>query len=517
MSNAPVAIVLAAGQGTRMRSRRPKVLFEVLGRSIVRRVVDAAQDAGCEEVVVVVGHGADDVRAELADVPGLRFAVQQQRRGTGDAVGAARGALDYVGRTVVVLPADVPLLGADTLAGLLGHHAELTPAVTVATLRLDDCTGYGRVVRDSAGEQVIRIVEHRDATPEELAIDEVNSAIYAFEGGFLFGEGGDGGALARLSPDNDQGEYYLTDVVAEARRAGLDVRPFQLADPYAVAGVNTRVQLAEIEAVLRRRTNRALMEAGVSMDDPGSVRVEEGALLGRDVSLGAGVELRGACRLGDGVRVGRGTVLRDTEVGDDAVVGEYVVIERARIEAGAQVLPFTFARGIHEKQPHLSSEAEQVIVGEGARVGPFSHLRQAAVLGAGAHVGNFVELKKSTLHDGAKANHLAYLGDATVGAGSNIGAGVITCNYDGVAKHPTRVGEDAFVGTGCYLVAPVRIGDDAYVGTGTTVTRDVPAGDLAIGRARQENKKGYGLRLKASLKRKADKLAQARAEVEEQG
>ncbi len=499
-SRPPVALILAAGKGTRMKSERPKVLFEVLGRTLVRRVLDAAREAGCVDVVVVVGHCADQVEASLADVPGIAFATQRGMNGTGQAVAHARDAADWAGRTVVVLPGDVPLMEAATIRSLLAAH---DGAVTVATMEPDDAHGYGRVVRGEDGG-VLRIVEHRDATAAERAIGEVNTAIYAFDGTFLFGAGGDDeGAIAELTTDNDQGEYYLTDVVGIAAGRGERVGGFLIEDAGEVAGINDRAQLADLEAGLRARVNRRWMEAGITMEDPATVRIEEGVTLGQDVTLGAGVELRGATSVGPGASIARGCVLRDAVVGEAATVAPYCVLTAVSVGAGAKLLPFTVATGLNEKKPHLTTDDDRIQVGAGARVGPFTHLRQAADLGDNVHVGNFVELKKTRMDDGSKANHLAYLGDATVGARSNVGAGVITCNYDGYAKHHTVLGTDVFVGTDSHLIAPVKVGDGAYIATGTTVTRDVPADALAIGRARQDNKDGYASKIRRQLERRA--------------
>lgn len=496
---APIAVVLAAGKGTRMKSSTTKVLFPVLGVPIVGRVVAAAVEAGCSDVVVVIGHEAEAVQTALG--PELAYAVQAGMPGTGGAVAAARDAADYSGRTVLVLPGDVPLMQAETLSALIADHEAQDAAVTVATMFVEDPTGYGRIVRGDAG--VERIVEHRDATEAERRIDEVNTSIYAFDGDFLFGAGA---AVDRLSPENDQKEYLLTDVVGFAVGDTLKVGGFVIEDALETAGINDRRQLAELEATLRARINADWMRAGVSMDDPATTRIEEAARLERDVLLGAGVELRGGTAVGEGASIGKGSVLTDCVVGEGATIGPYVVATRASFRPGCEVRPFTVAMGVNEKKPGESTDADRVEVGARAQVGPFTHLRQASVLGSKAKAGNFVELKKTQLHDGAKANHLAYLGDATVGERSNIGAGVITCNYDGFAKHRTIIGPDVFVGTDSHLVAPLRIGEGAYVATGTTVTKDVPADALAIGRARQENKKGYASRLKASLERKAKKL-----------
>jgi len=500
-SRPPAALILAAGKGTRMNSDRPKVLFEVLGRSLVRRVVDAARAAGCEDVVVVVGHEAARVEASLADVPGLSFATQRGMNGTGQAVAHAREAIDYRDRTVVVLPGDVPMIRASTIEALLTAHAG---AVTVATMKPADPHGYGRVVR---GEDhgVVRIVEHRDASEDERAIGEVNTSIYALDGSFLFGADGQGGAIAEIGTENDQGEYYLTDIVGIAVGRGEPVGGSVIEDADEVAGINDRVQLADLEAGVRADVNRRWMRAGVTMDDPDDVRIEEGVTLGRDVTLGAAVELRGATTVASNASIARGCVLTNCTVGEGAVLAPYSVLTRTHVAAGATVLPFTVATGLNEKKPHLTVEEDHVRIGEGARVGPFSHLRQSADLGPRSHVGNFVELKKTRMDEGAKANHLAYLGDASIGARSNIGAGVITCNYDGFAKHRTIIGEDAFIGTDSHLVAPVRVGAGAYVATGTTVTRDVPPDALAVGRARMENKPGYATKIRNQLERRAER------------
>ena len=492
-------MILAAGKGTRMKSDRPKVLFEVLGRSLVRRVVDAAREAGCTDVVVVVGHQAERVQESLADVDGVVFATQRGMQGTGQAVAHARPAASWVGRTVVVLPGDVPRISAGTIGELLAAHSG---AITVVSMEPADATGYGRVLRDPDG-RVLRIVEHRDANAAERAIGEVNTSVYAFDGTFLFGASEGDGAIDRLTTDNEQNEYLLTDVVQFANDDGLAVHGWILPDADEVAGINDRAQLADVEAELRARVNRGWMERGVTMDDPASVRIEESVRLSSDVTLGAGVELRGDCSVGAGSTLLAGCILTDSTVLQNATVGPYAVLTGAGVGDGARVLPFTVMNGINEKKPHLTGDDDRVHVGEGARIGPFSHLRQSSDVGPDAHVGNFVELKKTRLDDGAKANHLAYLGDATVGAGSNVGAGVITCNYDGVAKHPTTIGKNAFIGTDSHLIAPVKIGDGAYVGTGTTVTRNVPADALAIGRARQENKAGYASRMRRQLERRA--------------
>jgi bifunctional UDP-N-acetylglucosamine pyrophosphorylase/glucosamine-1-phosphate N-acetyltransferase len=456
---------------------------------------------------VVVGYEANRVEAALADV---HFAIQPGMQGTGQAVQCAAGALDYRGRQVLVLPGDVPMMNSAMLRGLLDGHSG---AITIGSMEPPDVAGYGRIVRGADGG-VIRIVEHRDASEAERAIGEVNSSIYVFDGDFLFGDEHLKGAVFELTTDNAQDEYLLTDVVGIAVARGLAVGASLVSDPAEVAGVNDRAQLADLESTIQQRINRAWLEAGVSMDDPSTTRIEEHVALACDVHLGASVELRGRTCIAEGASVGKGSVLTDCSVGEGVTVGAYVLGTAVSIAAGAEVRSFTVMSGLNEKAPASSVDADKVVVGEGARVGPFSHLRQSSRLGAKARVGNFVEMKQTSLHDEAKANHLAYLGDAEIGARSNIGAGVIICNFDGYSKHKTWVGEDVFVGTDSHLVAPVRLGDGAFVATGTTVTRDVPADCLAIGRARQENKPGYASRMKASLERRAQAAKERKAKAE---
>ncbi len=499
----PIAVVLAAGKGTRMCSRQPKVLFPLLSRSLVSRVLDAAMEAGCQEQVVIVGFGRKMVRAELGDH--VRCAVQEGMQGTGQAVAAARGSTNFTNRTVVILPGDVPLISADSLQEFLKSHEDSGATVTVMTMEPDDAAGYGRIVRSEDGESILRIVEHRDASNAELAIGEVNTSIYAASGSFLFGEDGVGGALSKLTTENDQHEYLLTDIVGIAAESGELVRAFQLANASEVSGINDRAQLADLESELKATINNTWMQKGVSMDNPLDTRIEEAVTLASDVEIGAGVELRGSCQIGEGARIGRGCILNDVTVAKGATLEPYVLAEAVDIAAGARVRSFTVMSGRNEKKPQESTEQDRVRIGTNAQVGPFTHLRQSSQMGAGARAGNFVEMKKTRLGEDAKANHLAYLGDADVGDRSNIGAGVITCNYDGFAKHKTTIGEEVFVGTDSHLIAPVRLGKGSYVATGTTVTRDVPADALAIGRNRQENKAGYAARLKTQLERRAAK------------
>ena len=449
-------VVLAAGQGTRMRSARAKVLHEVLGRPLVAYPIELARALGADPVVAVLGHQREAVEQALAARFGedaVRVAEQTERRGTGHAVRMALPALRGVRGILLVLSGDVPLVQRKTLSALVGT-ARRYGCLAVLTTTPADPSGYGRIVRDGRGH-VLRIVEHKDATAEERAVTEVNAGIYAGPIEF-FRE-----ALPRLQARNTQKEYYLTDIVAHAADT-IGVSTVE-ADFPDVGGVNDRAQLVEAEAMLRARINARWMEHA-TFRDPASTVIEPDVVVGVDVELGRGVALRGRTRIGHGARIGDGCLLTDTEVGP-----------------GAEVKPYTVA-----------SEA---VIGVHAKVGPFAHLRPGAVLGADAHVGNFVELKKTRLGKGSKANHLTYLGDATIGDGVNIGAGTITCNYNGYEKTQTVIEDGAFIGSDSQLVAPVRVGRKAVVAAGTTVTEDVPAGALAIARAPQSAVAGYAQKL----------------------
>ena len=447
------AIVLAAGQGTRMKSELPKVLHRVAGRPLVVWSVEIARAAGAEEVVVVLGHKLDDVRKALDGRYGtdaLKIVRQERLLGTGDAVRTALGALEGLKDTarVLILSGDVPLVRPETVAALLAARG----IMSIVTARPDAPHACGRVVRDEAG-RVMKVVEERDASPEVRAIAEINAGIYAVVLGFLRKE------IGSLSAKNAQGELYLTDLVERAAAAG-EVATVE-ADPDDVAGVNDRTELARLETIARRRIVERWQLDGVTIVDPASTFIDaDVTAIGRDSELGPGVHLRGRTRLGQGVRIDTGCVLSDTEVADGAVLKPYCVFAEAK-------------------------------VGGRAQVGPYSHCRPGTELGEDVHLGNFVETKKTILGRGAKANHLAYLGDAEIGAKVNVGAGTITCNYDGQTKSKTIIEEGAFIGSDTQLVAPVRVGKDAYVGAGTTVTEDVPAGALALTRSPQVNVEGY--------------------------
>jgi len=447
------AVILAAGKGTRMRSARAKVLHPLVGVPLLDHVVRAVQSARVDPITVVVGHQADAVEAAFAG-RGLAFARQEPPLGTGHAVQAARARLAaHPTRTVLVINGDVPLLRSETLTALLDAHRAGGAAATLLSVVLDDPAEYGRVVREPDGS-VRAVVENKDASAQEKRIREINAGIYAFETRPLLA------ALAELRPQNAQGEYYLTDVVGLLRKAGHRVDAMVAADRREALGVNSHAELAAAARLLRQRRCDALMAAGVGIEDPDTT------VVGPAVEVEADARLRPFTVLEGRTRVAAG-----------AVVGPFVRVVDSEIGPGAQILDHCLLR--------------ECVVEEGASVGPFAHIRPESRIGVKAKVGNFVELKKSHLGDGAKAPHLSYIGDATVGPGANIGAGTITCNYDGVHKHATRIGAGAFVGSDTTLVAPLTVGEGAYIAAGSAITEDVPAGALALGRARQVIKPGW--------------------------
>jgi bifunctional UDP-N-acetylglucosamine pyrophosphorylase/glucosamine-1-phosphate N-acetyltransferase len=455
------AVVLAAGKGTRMKSATAKVLHEVGGKPLAWYPITRALQAGASPVVVVVGHQAGAVEAALrAALPGapLRFAVQAEQRGTAHAVLAARQALRGVTDPIAILSGDTPLLQASTLRQVVSARGRARAPLAFGTMALDAPRGYGRVLRDEAGRPA-RIVEEKDASEAERAVREVNAGLYCADAAFLWK------ALAKVDARNAQGEFYLTDLVAQAARRGRAVAV--PVEPLEASGVNDREELARADAVLQARRASAFMRAGVTIEVPGRFLCDEGVAIAADVVIEPDVRLRGATRIGPGCRLGQGSVIAD-----------------AVLEAGVTVRPYTVIEGT-------------ATVGEGAILGPFSRLRPGTELAAGVHVGNFVETKKARLGTGTKANHLAYLGDAVIGAGVNVGAGTITCNYDGEKKHETRLGDGAFIGSNSTLVAPLEIGAGAYVAAGSTLTDAVPPGALALGRARQAVKEGWAAARKA--------------------
>jgi bifunctional UDP-N-acetylglucosamine pyrophosphorylase/glucosamine-1-phosphate N-acetyltransferase len=448
-------VVMAAGKGTRMKSSKPKVLHRLGGRALAQHVIDTAARVSARTVVVITGHGADQVEAgllaprmESGEALKLQFVRQEPQLGTGHAVQQAVPVLADDGVTLV-LSGDVPLTTPATLQALL----DLCGGRQLALLTLDmpDPTGYGRIVRAGDGA-VAAIIEHKDASDAQRAITEIYSGIMAVPTKLLRGW------LARLDNQNAQGEYYLTDVVKFAVADGVAVQAHRITDALQVAGVNSPVQLAELERAHQRRVAEALMEQGVRLADPARLDVRGTLVCGQDVEVDVNCVFEGRVELGAGVRIGANCVIAN------AVIG-----------AGAVIHPFT----------HIEGEKAGVSVGEGALIGPFARLRPGATLGREVHIGNFVEVKNSTLADGSKANHLAYLGDATVGERVNYGAGSITANYDGANKHRTVIEADVHVGSNCVLVAPVTIGAGGTVGGGSTITRDTPPGALSVARGRQ--------------------------------
>jgi bifunctional UDP-N-acetylglucosamine pyrophosphorylase/glucosamine-1-phosphate N-acetyltransferase len=442
-------VILAAGQGKRMRSALPKVLHAVAGRPLLAHVLDAAQALahGLEvpaRITVVVGHGAEAVRGFLAGRAEVRTVLQEPQLGTGHALMQAAPHLIEAEPTLV-LYGDVPLITSKTLRALI--EAAGRDGAGLLTVRLDDPTGYGRIVRDRQG-RVLRSVEQKDATAEELAIAEVNTGILVAPTPRLKGW------LGKLSNRNAQGEYYLTDCIAQAVAEGVAVAGVPCTCADEVLGVNSKEQLAQAERVVQRRIAQRLLEQGATLADPERIDVRGELTVGADVAIDVGCVFEGRVQLADGVRVGPYSVLRNVSVG-----------------AGTELVAFTFL--------------EDSTIGAGARLGPFSRLRPGVQLGDEVHIGNFVEIKASTIGRGSKANHLAYVGDTTMGAGCNIGAGTIVANYDGANKHKTELGDDVHTGSNSVLVAPIKVGSGATVGAGSTVTREVPAGKLTVARARQ--------------------------------
>jgi bifunctional UDP-N-acetylglucosamine pyrophosphorylase / glucosamine-1-phosphate N-acetyltransferase len=445
-------VVLAAGKGTRMKSGRPKVLHAAGGLPLIEHVLRAADSIVPASVVIVVGHQAEDVQRALAGRSNVQFATQEPQLGTGHALLQAEGALAGAVGTVVLLSGDVPLLTPATLRTLIDRHVETGAAATVLTAEVDDPAGYGRIERRDG--RITAIVEHKDASPEQRQIREINSGIYAFDLASLFG------ALRQIGSANAQGEYYLPDLVRIYRDRGLVVETVTVADAREIMGVNDRRELAEMTTTLRRKRNDALMASGVTLVDPATAYIGPDVSIGPDTIVHPNVYLEGTTTIGSGCEIQCGVRIVNSTLADGVFVNSYCVITDSHLATGADV-------------------------------GPFAHLRPQSQVGEEAHVGAFVELKKTTLGRGTKAGHLAYLGDATVGEKVNVGAGVITVNYDGKKKHPTTIEDNAFIGSDAQLIAPVTVGKGAYVAAGSSITEDVPAESLAIGRGRQVNKAGW--------------------------
>lgn len=446
-------VILAAGLGTRMKSRKAKVLHQAGGLTLVEHVVNSALAITApERVVVVIGHQAEEVRNAVGG-RGVRFAVQANQKGTGDALAVCRDVVPDQHGLLVVLYGDCPLLSVETLETLIAHHRGSGAAATVITTMLEDPSGYGRSIVSAAG-YVEAIVEHKVATPEQRAVRQINSGIYCFNAELLWKH------LSEIQPNSVSNEFYLTDIVEILNRAGYNVSALLHTDANELMGINTRVELAMVDRIFRDRKVKQLMLDGVTVQSPETVIVDPFVRAGMDSLIEPFAQLLGKTSIGENCRIGSGAIVRDSQLAD-----------------GVEIAPYTL----------ITSS----VIGAGATIGPFARLRQDNHVGANAHIGNFVELKKTTLGAGTKAGHLAYLGDSIIGAGANIGAGTITCNYDGAAKHRTAIGDRVFVGSHATLVAPIEIGSGSYVAAGSVVTENVPEDALALGRSRQVNKEGW--------------------------
>ena len=445
------ALILAAGKSTRMKSARPKALHALLGQPLLRWAVDAAQGAGAARTVLVVGHQAALVQEAMG--PELEYVLQAEQKGTGHAVQMAESLLRDWDGPLLVLPGDAPLLSDSLLEALLAHHTHSGAAATLLTAVLDDAGAYGRIVRDADTGRVRAIVEARDASPDQLLIREIGTSVYAFDPAALFD------ALAQITPQNAQGEYYLTDAVAYLATQGRIVEALVSPDADVVRGVNTRPELVELRALMQARIHHAHGLAGVTILDPLTTYIDAGVKIGLDTTIHPFTLLSGVTDIGQNCEIGPGARISDSRLGD----------------------------GVSVRDSHVTASE----VGDDCRIGPFANLRPGTVLGRAVKLGDFVETKNATLGDGVSAGHLSYLGDAEIGARTNIGAGTITCNYDGENKHRTVIGADAFIGTHSTLVAPVTLGEGAWTAAGSAITENIPAGALGIGRARQVNKEGW--------------------------
>lgn len=452
------AIILAAGKGTRMKSGLVKIMHRIGERPMISWPVQAAKAAGASRIAVVVGHQAEKVRELFAADESITFATQEEQLGTGHAAACASKEFAGFSGTILVLCGDVPLLRHETLTAMLASHEKRDAAVSVLTTHLDNPFGYGRIVKREGG-RISRIVEEKDASPEEQEIAEINSGIYCVSAEFLFT------ALADLKCDNAQGEYYLTDIVKIAADQSRLCLAFSTDDQDEVMGVNDRVQLAAAALIHRRRINRELMLSGVTMIDPAVTYVEDGVQIGSDTIIYPNVHLFGRTSIGAGCTIEPGVTVRDCRIGAG------VTIKAGSVLSGAEV-------------------------GDEVSIGPMAHLRPGSILGAHVKIGNFVETKKIVMGEGSKASHLTYLGDAEIGRDVNIGCGTITCNYDGIKKHRTVIGDNVFVGSDVQLVAPVNVGSNSLIAAGTTVTKDIPPDSLAIARTPQVNKDGWMLKKK---------------------
>ena len=443
------SVILAAGMGTRMKSKMPKVLHKVCGKPLSKWVIDASEAAGADKVCAVVGHKAETVKEVLGDV--CEFALQAEQKGTGHAVMQAIDVIKNSKGEVVILNGDTPLITAETINKAIEYHKNNGNQATVITAILDDATGYGRIVRDNDGS-VLKIVEQKDASKEEKKINEVNSGMYVFDAQSLVY------ALDKITPNNAQGEYYLTDTLEILLSAGKKIGGYAISDNDEIRGINDRVQLNEAEKIMQKRINEYHMRNGVTMRNPESVYIEDGVEIGNDTEICQNV-----------------TIKSGTKIGSDCVIGSGSMLDRAVIHDGVDVLSSVI----------LESEVD-----EGTHVGPFAYIRPNCHVGKEVKVGDFVELKNSNIDDGTKISHLTYIGDSDVGKRVNFGCGTVTCNYDGKKKYRTTIGDDCFVGCNTNFVSPINVGDGVYIAAGSTITEDIPENSLSIARARQVNKEG---------------------------
>ncbi len=456
-------IILAAGLGTRMKSKKVKILHPLLGRPMIFFTVDLTEKLGAEKTVLVIGHQAEEVKKALERRP-VDYALQKEQLGTGHAVQQAVPHLQETEGPILVLCGDVPLLREETLSQLIEHHRETDAAVTLLTTQLESADGYGLIIRSPSGN-ILKIVEHKDATSEEKEIREINTGIYCFDADFLLT------SIASLTNKNIQNEYYLTDLIEIAQYEQKKVSGLKCDDPEEVMGINSRDQLAAAAAILRDRINLRLMQEGVTMVDPSRTYIGTDVVIGRDTTLYPDCYLEGKTRIGEGCVVGPNTRIVDCEIGDGVEIRGFCVLAESKVE-------------------------------DGAIIGPFSHLRPGSEIQESAHIGNFVEIKKSIIGPGSKVNHLSYIGDTEMGKRVNIGAGTITCNYDGVRKHKTLIGNHVFVGSDTQFIAPVKIGDRSLIGAGSTITKDVPDDALATSRAEQKNIEQGGKKIFDRLRNK---------------
>lgn len=473
-----VIVILAAGKGTRLKSALAKVLHRAGGRTLVEHVVRACQPLKPREIVAVVGHQAGDVTSAIAPL-GVKTVLQEPQRGTGHAMLVARRAIASRAKFAILLPGDAPLIRPETIAALARAHRESGAAATILSAEIENPAGYGRIVRQDDGS-VAAIVEDSALTAEQRPIREINSSMYCFTLEKLWP------CLAALKPQNVHKELYLTDAIALLRKKNEIVQAVLATDPDEVLGCNTRADLAAVDAVFRRRKRAAIMDAGVTIELPETVLIDPDVIVGADTRIEPGVQLLGKTRVGACCTICTGSILSDAVLDENVLVKPYTIVSASRLARGTQA-------------------------------GPFAHLRDGALLEENARVGNFVEVKKSVLGEGVKSMHLTYLGDAHVGSGTNIGAGTITCNYDGVNKNPTTIGKRVFIGSDTALVAPVRVGNGAYVGAGSVITKNVPPDALGLARGQQVNKLGWAAARRRQLAAAAGKPAKSRGRKKSKG